>query len=548
MRWKQHCGWRGEGVEEVVLTGTLARVVLCNGMTREDRQTGSALEEWREVLRPEQVITGSELDAYLVNCLSITRRVLAALWPENESEVQAIVRIAARHEVRIYTFSTGHNWGYGTSMPVEDDCVLLDLSRLNRILQMDGELGLIRLEPGVTQGQLFEFLRENDHDFFVPTTGAGPSGSLLGNALDRGFGITPEEDHFGAVRSVRAVLADGSIYESSLASLGMPMAQSSWKWGIGPYLDGLFAQGNYGIVTAATLALGRRPEHIEVYVFTVDDKGSLPEVACRCRDAVTKLRGIAGGIKFMNQAQLKLTLDTSEVGMGLAPQFAWVGFGVLHCAKAMVKAARTELKKSLAPHLSQLIFLNDRRIQRFKRLAKFARGNLKKKIERQVQQGEDILQIVRGQPRALELRLVYQHVPEPPDGPKDPVKEGVGVIWYAPIIPLKQATIAAMVAAIQTTLRSYGFPEAISLTTVNERCAMGVIPIIYKRPEDRGNAHQCFDTLLQEGKKAGCFPYRLNVSAMATLPEDGPTFWKMARAIKDAVDPDHLLSPGRYGL
>jgi 4-cresol dehydrogenase (hydroxylating) flavoprotein subunit len=433
-------------------------------------------------------------------------------------------------------------------MPVEDDSVLVDLSRLNRILQMDGELGLIRLEPGVTQGQLFQFLKDNDHDFFVPTTGAGPSGSLMGNALDRGFGITPVEDHFGAVRSVRAVLADGSIYESSLASLGMPMAQSSWKWGIGPYLDGLFAQGNYGIVTAATLALGRRPEHIEVYVFTLDEDGSLPAVTCRCRDAVTKLNGVAGGIKFMNQAQLKLTLDTSELGMGLAPRFAWVGFGVLHCPKSMVGSVRRELKKELGPHLAQLIFLNDERIARFKTLSKFARGTLKKKMERQVQQGEDILQIVRGQPRALELRLVYQHVPVPEGGLKDPVKEGVGVIWYAPIIPLKQAPVTAMIAAIQTTLRSYGFPEAISMTTVNERCAMGVIPIIYKRPEDRVRAQECFETLLQEGKKAGCFPYRLNVAAMGTLAEEGPTFWQMARAIKDAVDPNHLLSPGRYGV
>ena len=40
--------------------------------------------------------------------------------------VQNIVRIAVRHEVRLYTFSTGHNWGYGTALPVEDDCVLRD--------------------------------------------------------------------------------------------------------------------------------------------------------------------------------------------------------------------------------------------------------------------------------------------------------------------------------------------------------------------------------------------------------------------------------------
>jgi FAD/FMN-containing dehydrogenase len=476
-------------------------------MKATEREAVGALEEWREVLRPDQVIVGEALGSYLVNCLSIARNVLAALQPESETSVQEIVRVAARHRVRIYTFSTGHNWGYGTAMPVEDECVLVDLSRMNRILEMDGELGLITLEPGVTQGQLFQFLKDGGHDFFVPTTGAGPSGSLIGNALDRGFGITPEEDHFGAVRQLRAVLADGSLYRSSLASLGMPMAQCAWKWGVGPYLDGIFAQGNYGIVTAATLALGRRPEHIEVYVFTVDAKASFPAVAARCRTAAANLGGIAGGIKFMNQAQLRLTLDTSELGMGLSPKFAWVGFGVLHCANSMVRAARASLKKDLGAHLSQLIFLNERRLRRFQLLANLAPAGLKKKLTRQVQQGRDILQIVRGEPRSLELRLVYQHVAVPLDGLKDPVKEGVGVIWYAPIIPWKEETIAKMVAAIQRTLRAYGYPEAISLTTVNERCAMGVIPIIYKRPDDRDNAHRCFETLLAEGRKAGCFPY-----------------------------------------
>ena len=511
-------------------------------------ESATALEEWRNLLRADQVLTGEALGPYLVNCLSLNRIVLAVLQPENEESVGEIVRIAARHRVRIYTFSTGHNWGYGTSIPVEDECVLLDLSRMTRIIEFDSELGLITLEPGVTQGQLHEFLKTGGHDFFVPTTGAGPSGSLIGNALDRGFGITPVEDHFGAVRQLRAVLPDGSVYESSLASLGMPMQQCVWKWGIGPYLDGVFAQANYGVVTAVTLALGRRPEHIEVYVFTLKDPDALPSIACRCRDAVIGLNGIAGGIKYMNRAQLGLTLESTELGMGLAPKFAWVGFGVLHCAKSMIRAARATLRKSLGPHLGQLLFLNDARVRRFETIAKIARGTMRKKIERQVQQGKDILQIVRGEPRALELRLVYQHVPVLPDGLKDPVKEGVGVIWYAPIIPLKQETIARMIAAIQGTLREYGYPEAVSMTTVNERCAMGVIPIIYKRPEDKDRAHACFDRLMEQGKRAGCFPYRLNVNVMGELPHEGPNFWRMARAIKDAVDPEHLLSPGRYGL
>jgi hypothetical protein len=68
------------------------------------------------------------------------------------------------------------------------------------------------------------------------------------------------------------------------------------------------------------------------------------------------------------------------------------------------------------------------------------------------------------------------------------------------------------------------------------------------RPDDKDNANRCFETLLKEGKKAGCFPYRLPISAMETLPQQGRSFWHLAETLKAAVDPLHLLSPGRYGL
>ena len=165
-----------------------------------------AIEEWRQVLPAEAVLSGDALDVYRVNCLSLDRSLGACLRPVSEAQVVKIVQIASRYKVPLYAISTGHNWGYGTSLPVTENCVIVDLSRMNRILQMDPELGLITLEPGVTQGQLFEYLSTAKLNFFVPTTGAGPTASIVGNALERGFGMTPETDHFAAVASVRALL------------------------------------------------------------------------------------------------------------------------------------------------------------------------------------------------------------------------------------------------------------------------------------------------------------------------------------------------------
>jgi 4-cresol dehydrogenase (hydroxylating) len=108
--------------------------------------------------------------------------------------------------------------------------------------------------PGVTESQLREYLDDHAPGFMVPTTGAGPNCSLIGNALERGYGITPYADHFGAVTALEAVLPDGRLYRSALTELGAETLDQAFKWGLGPYLDGLFAQGSIGVVGPGRVA------------------------------------------------------------------------------------------------------------------------------------------------------------------------------------------------------------------------------------------------------------------------------------------------------
>jgi len=135
----------------------------------------AALEEWRKILPSDALLTGASLAHYRENCLGLARNIPAALQPRSEADVAGIVRIANSRQVPLYTISTGHNWGYGSAIPVHDGCVILDLSRMDRILEMDAELGLVTIEPGVTQKQLFDYLNARNLNFFVPTTGAGPT-------------------------------------------------------------------------------------------------------------------------------------------------------------------------------------------------------------------------------------------------------------------------------------------------------------------------------------------------------------------------------------
>ncbi len=506
-----------------------------------------ACQEWQSVLPEGRVLTGDALQRYKENCLSLERSIPAVVQPANEDEVIEIVRAAQRHGISLYPISTGHNWGYGTSLPVTENCVIVDLSRMNRITGMDADLGLITIEPGVTQQQLFEYLKAGRHDFLVPTIGAGPTASVFGNALERGFGMTPFEDHFAAATCLRVVLADGSVYQSPLAEMGARAAQGVWRWGVGPYADGLFSQSSLGIVTSMQIALARRPEHTEIYFFTLEDASRLPALVEASRTLLAELPGVLGPLKFINDKQVRMTLQGERVGMGVSEGAAWVGFGVIRTRRILLTSLRRAVRARLRPYVDKLAFMDRARARRVGQISRLLPPRYGSPLKHQAQRILDLLSIVGGEPRGLELPLVYQYVPLPKDQPLDPARDGVGIIWYAPIVPWKADTVLKMAALVENGLRKYGFGEAVSFTTLTSTCSMGVFPIIYRRPQDKDRAHACFAELWKGGMEFGCYPYRLPISAMRSFSETtSPVYWRLVEALKAHLDPKGIMSPGRY--
>lgn len=498
-----------------------------------------------KLLPAERVLTDGALAPYRANCLSLQRQLPAALRPVAEQEVQAIVRTAAAHGVPLYSVSCGHNWGYGTYQPVVDGCVIVDLSLMNQIGPFDPEIGLITLQPGVTQQQLSDFLRAQGDEYYVPITGAGPSTSIVGNALERGFGITPDEDHFHMVASVRAVLADGSVYQSCHVGGGTPLS-AVWKWGVGPYLDGLFAQGNVGIVTALQIALVHKQEYTGLVFFTLPASASVQSLVSCCRHLLTHLRGNMGGIKVFNRQQLVSTIGEAAADKYDPQASPWLGVGVFRCCRSLAPAVRRELRRVLRSHVERMFFADEARLLWIERLLPWLPPRWRSLLQGKAQRLKDLMNVAVGIPSELGLGLVYRYV-EKGTKPADPIRDGVGMYWFVPILPLKPDLVAAMLAMIEEVLGRYGFPTNISFTTINERCAIAVIPIIYRRPGEAPQAAQCFEELWRRGHTLGCSPYRVNVAAMPELIARGdPTYWRCVAAIKQALDPQDILSPGRY--
>jgi 4-cresol dehydrogenase (hydroxylating) len=242
-------------------------VGICGGDPMAERAASRALEEIAASLGPDRVQQADEAQQrYGISAIGIKRRIAGAVRTRDTGQVQQVVHIANCHRVPLYPISTGHNWGYGAANPVVDDSLVVDLSEMDRVVDFDPRLGTVTVEPGVTQEGLYQFLQSQGSDFMVPTHGGGPDCSVLANALERGYGLTPEVDHFHAVTRIVAVLPDGELYEPALTASGGAEADRLFKWGLGPYLDGMFTQGNLGIVTQMTIGLVPKPEELAAFV------------------------------------------------------------------------------------------------------------------------------------------------------------------------------------------------------------------------------------------------------------------------------------------
>ena len=173
-----------------------------------------------------------------------------AVAPDSVEQVQQVVKIANAHKIPIYPIATGRNLGYGGSAPAYSGSVVLDLKRMNRILEVDERNASCLVEPGVSYFDLCRHIEERGYNLWVDVPDPG-WGSVMGNALDHGGGYTTAlyRNHFDAHCGMEVVLANGELLRTGMGALPGAKTWQQFKFGTGPWIDGIFSQSNFGIVT-----------------------------------------------------------------------------------------------------------------------------------------------------------------------------------------------------------------------------------------------------------------------------------------------------------
>ena len=225
-----------------------------------------SIRRFKEVVGPDWVFEREDADlyrdAYSPLWGEASEKVAsAAVAPSSVEQVQKILAIANELRIPLYPISTGRNLAYGGSAPAYSGSVVLDLKRMNRVLEVNERNAYALVEPGVSYFDLYRHIHEKKLKLWIDCPDPG-WGSLIGNALDHGAGLTPlpYRDHFDAHCGMEVVLANGEIVRTGMGALPGAQTWQHFKYGIGPHLDGLFSQSNFGVVTKMGFWLYPQPE------------------------------------------------------------------------------------------------------------------------------------------------------------------------------------------------------------------------------------------------------------------------------------------------
>jgi FAD/FMN-containing dehydrogenase len=191
-------------------------------------------------------------------------------------DLQAAVRVAADTGTAVYTRGGGASYTDGY-LPTVKRSILIDMTGLDRIVEINDRDGYVTVEAGITWAALKQALDPQGFrtPFFGPFSGfiATVGGSISQHAVSHGSGAHGISAQ--SVVSLDIVMASGALLRTGSAARG---AAPFSRW-YGPDLAGLFSGdcGVFGIKARVTLTLRKRRTHADFCSFAFPDLSRLAE-------------------------------------------------------------------------------------------------------------------------------------------------------------------------------------------------------------------------------------------------------------------------------
>jgi len=215
--------------------------------------------------------------SYSMNCDTVLQGIPdLVVKPNSSEEISEILKVANRYKIKVIPRGGGADLT-GGAKPIGDGGIVVDITRMNKVLDVDEENHIVTAECGISWSELCEHLRKVGIGYYTGSTGPGSGfsatigGGLSNNTLGGGgaamYGNVTEQ-----CVGLEVVLPTGEIIYTG-AKANSFCEKPFTRFGLGPDYSGLFLGdvGIHGIKTKASLRLYPLPEYAAYSTYEIND-------------------------------------------------------------------------------------------------------------------------------------------------------------------------------------------------------------------------------------------------------------------------------------
>lgn len=439
------------------------------------------------------------------------REPAMVVMPSSVQEIQEIIKLANETLTPLIPFVTGQNVG-GLTIPQVDGAVIVDLKRMDKIIEVDQVAMYMVVEPGVTFGHVRKFLDESYPDLVYTYPMAPPYTSVMANVLLQGLCdlSTDRGSMADFVNGLEAILPTGELVRAGSGIMG----DGNWfsRYPL-PDLVGLFSgwQGMTGIVTKIAIQLfPRMPFTRHAALFTFGEEATV--------DLLIQ----------MGRSQVSDDMDCHSLPL----------------VKTLIGVEYPVEVFEGEPDYGTLITLSGNSLDEVN--AKYAVletmvNHAKKADSRQLLVSWKAIKKLLGDEADAWLDF--------PSNAFAILTEFDGLTWVGTYIHPKNWGTALIGG--RKIIEKYGFELQAFLKPMNGM-HFGEFKFIIRFPKDEdtlARVRQCNDELLDHALDLGALPYKTPVWATEKIMKRvDPGFLELMKKVKKALDPNGIFNPGRWGL
>ncbi|MCM2283760.1 MAG: FAD-binding protein [Desulfobacula sp.] len=257
------------------------------------------------IFRELQTISGKpyvtkekeELLCYSYDATGISHLPDMVVFPGSEIEISKILQMASKEKLIVVPRGTGSGMT-GGSVPVKGGLIMV-LTRMNKIIDIDEENFTVRVQPGVIVSDIHKAVEEKGL-FYPPDPSSSSICTIGGNVGECAGG--PRAVKYGVTRDyvlgLRAVLPSGKVIQT-----GVSTAKGVAGYDLTRLIVG--SEGTLAVVTEITLKLLPKPEAVKTMAVLFDSMAK----AARTVSGIMKNTVVPRCVEYLDEACLHLIRD-----------------------------------------------------------------------------------------------------------------------------------------------------------------------------------------------------------------------------------------------